>query len=164
MPADGIVDGTSPKIAESGLKIFGLSGGQWVDVEKIGGKQLGVDAENNLVSANISMPSVYLLMAPVAATTLDQVVVYPNPFQLWKNDFVTFGGKEPGRRLPSKATIRLYTVSGELVTTIEETDGDGDAAWDGRNEDREEVSSGVYIYVITSDDGRTITGKLAVIR
>lgn len=95
---------------------------------------------------------------------MDQVVVYPNPFRLWRDDEVTFGGKEPDQRLTSDATIRIYTISGELVTIIEETDGDGNATWDGKNQNGEEVVSGVYIYLITSDDGRTITGKLAVIR
>jgi flagellar hook assembly protein FlgD len=63
--------------------------------------------------------------------------------------------------LASSCTIEIYTLERELVRTISETDGDGQAVWDVRNEKGEAVGSGVYLYVIkSSQDSKK--GKLII--
>ena len=64
----------------------------------------------------------------------------------------------------SLATIRIYNIAGELVRTIEETDGDGINEWNTKNEQGEPVASGVYIYFIANPAGEKATGKIMVIR
>ncbi|MFC1637539.1 T9SS type A sorting domain-containing protein [Candidatus Margulisiibacteriota bacterium] len=63
--------------------------------------------------------------------------------------------------LNASCTIEIYTLEQQLVRTITETDGDGQAVWDIKNEDGEDVSSGIYLYVITENDGIK-KGKLVI--
>jgi hypothetical protein len=105
---------------------------------------------------------------PVLATTsLGKVLVYPNPFKPSEgHEFITFGGRDvpQERRLTPEATIRIYTMTGELVKTIVEDDGDGEERWKAVNEAGEKVASGIYIYVITNPKGEKCIGKLVIIR
>jgi flagellar hook assembly protein FlgD len=63
--------------------------------------------------------------------------------------------------LNASCTIEIYTLEQQLVRTITETDGDGQAVWDIKNEDGEDVSSGIYLYVIRNND-TTKKGKLII--
>ena len=63
--------------------------------------------------------------------------------------------------LPAVCTIEIKTVSGDLIKTIIENDGDGEAIWDVTNEDGEKVGSGVYLYVIKSAEGER-SGKIII--
>lgn len=77
--------------------------------------------------------------------------------------------------LPSKATIRIYTLDGDLVRTIDHewprrddaegflSDYSSRAAWDLVSRNTQAVVSGVYIYHIDSPQG-TQTGKLVIIK
>jgi len=85
---------------------------------------------------------------------LDDLVVYPNPCYPEKNQSVYF------LNLPEieRSSIRLYTVSGELVRELEKT-----AQWDCTTEDGSPVARGVYLYVVDVGGARR-TGKIAIIR
>jgi len=95
------------------------------------------------------------------ATDLSQVELFPNPFRpnagLPGHDAVKF------RNLSSQAVIRIYTITGELVRELVETDGDGSLDWDGKNKSGENVESDVYLYVIKNDREKE-TGKIVIIR
>ena len=88
---------------------------------------------------------------------LSGIRTYPCP---WRSDKhaglnITFD------QLPNTpATIRIFTISGEHVRTIE---GVGSVTWDHKNGSGQEVASGVYIYLVETA-GMKKTGKLAVIR
>ncbi|MEM8559931.1 MAG: fibronectin, partial [Bacteroidota bacterium] len=45
--------------------------------------------------------------------------------------------------------IDIYTELGELVDTLEHTDGSGDEFWDHTTTSRQTIVSGIYIAVIT---------------
>jgi hypothetical protein len=47
---------------------------------------------------------------------------------------------------------------------IEETDGDGQAEWDAKNEEGTPLTSGIYIYIITNPAGERCVGKIGIIR
>jgi hypothetical protein len=78
--------------------------------------------------------------------------------------------------LPNRCTIRIFNLNGELVktivhsetadftdqTTIENNAG-GDEWWDLLSENRQLVSSGVYIFHVRSDVGEQV-GKFVIIR
>ena len=67
--------------------------------------------------------------------------------------------------VPQRCTIRIYTVAGELVDVIEH-EGDlneGKAFWDLRTKDNMNISYGLYLFHVESDEGSYI-GKFAVIK
>lgn len=65
-------------------------------------------------------------------------------------------------------TIRIYTVSGDLLETVyhDGTDGDGSATWNLMTRNGQEVVSGIYLYAVHSDrDGfEPFRGRFVVIR
>ena len=61
------------------------------------------------------------------------------------------------------ARIRIYTISGELVRSLDKFDAGDTLDWNVRNSRGSEVDSGVYIYLIKSGN-QTKKGKLMVIR
>lgn len=69
-------------------------------------------------------------------------------------------------RLPAECTIKVFTLTGELVKTIKHnraTDNREFAKWDLKTEFGSEVAYGVYLYHIDSPAG-TNMGKLAIMR
>jgi len=97
--------------------------------------------------------------------TLANVTVAPNPYvgtnQAELNEYETLLGFH---RLPAKCTIYIYTLSGNLVDLIHHDSPTGSEFWDMTTRSRESISSGLYIYRITTDDGEEKIGKFAVIK
>jgi hypothetical protein len=84
--------------------------------------------------------------------------VYPNPCSMRNGcNGVTF------TRLTLKATISVFTVSGEKVRTIEKDSNIDSIGWDMRNDSGSRVASGLYLYVIKGE-GSTKQGKVIVVR
>jgi hypothetical protein len=87
----------------------------------------------------------------------ETIHVFPNPFKpSLGHSHVTF------RNIPLNSTIRVTTISGDLVKTF---DGNQqtDVVWDVRSEDQKELASGVYLYQV-SHSGKVSSGKILVIR
>jgi hypothetical protein len=83
---------------------------------------------------------------------------YPNP---WRADRgyapqITFD------QLTGNSTIKIFTVSGHLVRTL--TTGNPSTTWDLTNDSGDRVASGIYIYLVTNDQGQSARGKVVVIR
>jgi hypothetical protein len=89
----------------------------------------------------------------------DRVTVFPNPLYAYnpttgyyssvnnpKNDepFVTFSN------LPEEVTIKIYTLSGQLIRVLSKKDQSPWLNWDLKNRDGLRVASGVYIAVVSS--------------
>jgi hypothetical protein len=86
---------------------------------------------------------------------LSDVETYPNPVIVSEDqDRILF------KRVPSGATISIYTVSGDLVESFSYTD---QLEWDLKNSVNEPVAGGVYIFVVEYQ-GKTGTGKFAIIK
>lgn len=79
---------------------------------------------------------------------------YPNPFMPGTGNTMKF------TNLPSNSTVKVYTLSGKLVNKLAESSGE--AAWNGNNSDGKSISPGLYIYVVTDEEGNKKTGKLAI--
>ncbi len=90
---------------------------------------------------------------------LANVTVYPNPLVVEAG----FGREIHFRNLPSRATIRIYTIAGEPVATIEH-EGGGEAVWDLTNRSGLKVAYGLYFYIVETPDGKTKKGKFAIVR
>jgi hypothetical protein len=107
------------------------------------------------------------------ARKLDNVKVVPNPYIVrnpWEvsSDY----GELRFTNLPDECEIRIYTLAGNLIKTLEHTveataasaiQG-GTEKWDILTDNNQRPASGIYIYHIETPDGDTKTGKFALIR
>ncbi len=103
------------------------------------------------------LPSVPPVPPPLASAA-SRPRAAPNPFRPGSATGITF------RDLPAGATVRLYTLAGEPVTVLTDTDNDGVIVWDVKNPRGRDLASGVYLYVVTPRSGRVTRGKVVIIR
>lgn len=116
------------------LKIDGRTGNVWV----------GTDNGLSRFESGIGAP----------AKELSDVVPFPNPFIIENgSEILTFD------RLPYEATVRVFTIAGELVKKIKSGN-----QWNGRTEGGELVASGIYLFHVHGASGESAVGKIAVIR
>jgi hypothetical protein len=153
-PADGIVDGTSPALREKTLAVYWLDESHSLWVKLSGSK---VDTGYNRVSADTFHFSIFGLHG-MGTTDLSDAYAYPVPFIPSRGDEdITFTNISP------ICTIKIYTLNGELVRTIEHTSGKTSYSWDVANDGGDGLGSGVYLYLIDSNKSKK-KGKLIVIR
>lgn len=102
-----------------------------------------------------------------------KVWVVPNPFRAhapWEREPVpgdAFTRHIDFLGLPREvSTIRIYTLAGDLVKTIEHDgrSGNGQAAWDLISRNGQDVESGVYLFTVNSPSLGSQTGRFVVIR
>jgi hypothetical protein len=101
-----------------------------------------------------------------AGENLSEIRIVPNPFYL-KATNLTFPEEQDKimfYNIPGQCTIKIYTERGDLIRTIEHTDGSGDEAWNAVTKSRQVVVSGVYIAHFETPDGDAIIKKFIVIR
>ena len=99
--------------------------------------------------------------------SLADVRVVPNPYHVGASTDIRYSSKDKLAFLdvPGNCTIKIYTQLGELVDTIEHTDGSGDEYWDQTTSSRQVIASGLYIAHITDNDGGdTAERKFVIIR
>ena len=119
---------------------------------------LVADASENRVESQIYR---FRLEEPVSITHLLNV---PNPIRT--NTVFTYNLAQA----PDQVTVKVYTVSGRLIRTIEDASakrGYNETDWDARDENSERLANGVYFYkVIVETDTRKIEkiGRLAILR
>lgn len=95
---------------------------------------------------------------------LELVRVVPNPYRAQESWDQTGGHEVHFINLPSRATIRVYTVSGDLVAEILHNDPVRDfARWDLKNENGRDVASGIYMYRVETDTFE-VQNRFVVIR
>ena len=96
---------------------------------------------------------------PGPAPNLAGASVFPNPYRPYKGHiFVTFDD------LTEQAKLEVFTITGQKVWSIEETDGDGKVIWNVVNQSGRKLASGIYICRATNNKGEEKFFKLAVIR
>ena len=97
---------------------------------------------------------------------LSKVSVVPNPYKISsKFNEATYSNRLRFTHLPQKCSIKIFTISGELVDEINHDEEiDGNVYWDLKNASGKKVAPGLYIYIIQTDNGKSLTGKFAVIR
>jgi flagellar hook assembly protein FlgD len=67
-----------------------------------------------------------------------------------------------GNAPPSKSKIKIYSVAGRVIKTIETNlnIGYNSIKWDGRDEDGDNISNGVYLYKIIIEGSNKTESKL----
>jgi hypothetical protein len=170
---DGIVDGTDIEAEDLVMVYLDEETDEWVDVSADKGKgkdkdkkkcitYQSVSSNDKAVVAKVNHFTIFALMAYAPAVNLSDVIVYPNPFKpnsgLGHEKIIIDG-------LTEDVKIRIFTISGRLVREWEgSTAPSYKWEWDVRNDDGEDVVSGIYVYVVTADGKEKARGKLAVIR
>ena len=91
------------------------------------------------------------------------------PWAFEPNNADPSGEKAEFRNLPKcSSTVRIFTVSGDLVQTLQHdgSAGGGTLAWNLVSRNGQTVTSGVYLFSVEPDDGRfpKFVGKFVVIR
>ncbi len=118
-----------------------------------------------------TMPS--YIDTDLAKEQLDKIKVVPNPYlgaMAWEGKNTYSTGRGPReiqfRYLPARCTIRIYTISGELVRTLEHDSliNDGHEPWDLLTKDNLPASYGVYIYHVEAPGIGTHVGKFAIVK
>ena len=102
----------------------------------------------------------------VTSSDLSDISVVPNPYIISSkfNEAVN-SNRLRFTHLPQKCTIKIFTISGELVDIINHDDDfDGNEYWDLKNSAGKNVSPGLYIYYVESSNGISKTGKFAIVR
>jgi hypothetical protein len=118
------------------------------------------------------------------STEPNKVKVVPNPYRTDNDYRYEYGGWEGLSRLwtenkrvvwfihlPTKCTIRIFSLAGEIIKTISHDDADrqlnneaiGQEELELLSESNRALASGIYIYLVESDLG-TQTGKFVIIR
>ncbi len=91
----------------------------------------------------------------VSVKGAEKTSIYPNPYIAGKGypERIIFGG------LPKEATLRIYTISGELVKEISpQPINGGSVEWDVSG-----ISSGIYLYTIISPGGKN-KGRVSIVK
>ncbi|RKY52744.1 MAG: hypothetical protein DRP92_04985, partial [Candidatus Neomarinimicrobiota bacterium] len=108
-----------------------------------------------------------------AKQELDRIAVVPNPYVAaapWEPPRFFASGRGPRKidfiHLPQRATIRIYTLSGDLVKVIhhESSMNDGSESWNLQTKDGMDLAPGVYIYHVDAGEIGEKVGKFAIIK
>lgn len=116
---------------------------------------------------NASVAETYFEVRSSDQLAVADVMNYPNPFRT--STVFTF---RHNQAVPVNATVKVYTVAGRLIQTIEQlgiSEPFVKIPWDGRDRDGDELANGVYLYklIVRTVDGRftsEVLGKLAIAR
>ncbi len=109
----------------------------------------------------------------IARQSLDRIKVVPNPYvvtALWEPHNPYTSGRGPRLvqfiNLPEKCTIRIYTVDGTLVQTLNHDSNmrDGSVSWDLMTKDNMDIAYGVYIYHVEAPGIGEHVGRMLVIK
>jgi hypothetical protein len=148
----------------------------------------GIVRIDTLISPSVESAygeNVQLVILPFEPSSkVGEVRVVPNPYRT-NADYTFEGGGFEGLghfwtenkrviwfiHLPPKCTIRIFSLAGDLVATLEHNDASrttpdlpvGQQEWNLLSESGRTIASGVYIYTVESEFGRQID-KFVVIR
>ncbi len=103
---------------------------------------------------------------PAAASDLSRVHTVPDPYYVTSALEITTNRKVlKFVNLPARAIIRVYSLSGVLISVIEHNDpaGGGEASWNLRNRNNQFVASGVYFYHLETPNGDQRVGRFTVV-
>jgi hypothetical protein len=108
-----------------------------------------------------------------AKEQLSQISVVPNPYigtAKWERRSLYPTGRGDRKiefvKLPAKCTVRIYTIAGALVKTLNKDTSpmDGSLPWDLVSDDGMDVAYGLYIYHVDAPGIGEHIGKFAVVK
>ena len=129
--------------------------------------KIRVDKSNgNVYFATDKGIVVYNSQVATFGDTLGEVYAYPNP-ALINHDIITIDGRN-GTHLPKGTNVKILDVAGNLVHETNVVEGQelqgGKVVWNKKNLAGNKVASGVYIVLLSNDDGSEVaTTKIAIV-
>lgn len=141
------------------LTAFDNGRASWTGVQTV----LNIPPMETSIFANRKQTPFIATIAP--KENLDEILVVPNPFIIGE------GQSQPGAddqmqfvNLPNPCKIKIFTVRGDLVKTIDVAAGTGAiVSWDQVTDYGQFVESGVYIFHVEYSGGSKL-GKFAIVR
>ncbi len=108
---------------------------------------------------------VHPFMSSKPTSDLNNIKVIPNPYhdKSIKYNWPGEQNKLLFINLPLKCKLEIFTVTGDLVKTIEHDNGTTEESWNQITQDNQLILSGVYIFYVKSDMGNKV-GKFVVVR
>ncbi len=125
----------------------------------------GVYVDHNALEAYIATEKGISVFSGTFAQIQEEytdVEAGPNPFVLDGR-----GRQLVITKLRSNSTVRILSLNGQLIRELTSANGlvtGSRAIWDGRDRFGDEVSSGIYLFLAYTGDGKSTAGKIAVIR
>ncbi len=120
-------------------------------------------------SGGRNVNALQVIPLPLKRDVMDDIRVVPNPYkgsadwEEWTGSGVRLG-KIYFMNLPEKCTVRIYTIAGDLVRTMEHNDVTfGALGWDLTGEAGVQVASGIYVYHVDAPAYGEKIGKFAVL-
>ena len=104
------------------------------------------------------------------------VLVVPNPYKITEDyselkwelppaSWTEFDRRIDFTNLNGAGTIRVFTLAGDLVQTIQHKQNDSRASWNLISRNGQAIVSGIYLYAVTYDDrSATDIGKFVVLK
>ncbi len=119
-----------------------------------------VDEKNGDVYLGTNEGLAIIRNNPFASTFSDfaKLKVGPNPFILNEGERNTLNF----RQLVPGSQVKILTINGQLIRVLTRGILD-EIRWDGRNDDGKFVATGVYVFMITSENGQETAGKVLVV-
>ncbi len=91
-------------------------------------------------------------------SSLQQAVIFPNPYIAdYGNGFITFA------HLINGTSVKIVTCQGQVIRTLTDENNNGTVYWDLKDENGNDVASGVYVFFLFHS-GKQRKGKLAIVR
>lgn len=107
------------------------------------------------------------LSAEQKKNLISKINVFPNPYFEWEDQRTYGSGVITFSNLPEEVTIKIYTLSGILVRTLNEnnksTFESPFVSWDLKNEDGKRVADGVYLAHIKTKYGEKVL-KFSIVK
>ncbi|MDR1323106.1 MAG: FG-GAP-like repeat-containing protein [Candidatus Margulisbacteria bacterium] len=130
------------------------------------------DKEKRTLSAPVIGFGMYKIFDTTTfADNLKDVHMFPNPYK--GNDGDLSNGEDGYanrdqivlENITKTTRAKIYTISGELVTTLEDPNTSTHSLkWDLTNSRGAKVASGIYIILLTDEEGHRFIGRLTVVR
>jgi hypothetical protein len=129
------------------------------------GSSQGLAKEKENVNVQMWDGEWKLFIASAELENSDETYAFPNPFNPnLRNVKIKYNVKDNG----TEVTLRIYNFDMQIVKTILQNaprnSGDNIEIWNGRDENGNIVSNGVYFYIINRGNSDKIFGKIMVIQ
>lgn len=96
-------------------------------------------------------------------TDLANVRAFPNPFYPEKEEVIYIENIDKLTMPKGETKCNIYDLSGDLVLTLKKNQYE-QFSWDGTNKEGKKCSSGLYLYVVYTENGQISRGKIALVR
>ncbi|MFC1679043.1 fibronectin type III domain-containing protein [Elusimicrobiota bacterium] len=165
--SDGIVDGTAIRVSDLEMYSAATVAGPWIkDLTSV------VNSSSGTVSGLTTHFSFFALFGPGAASDLSAIRIYPNPFMPNSgnaDDGTPYSSGDVNSgitidNLPSAVSIKIFTITGQLVDSFSAENSSGRFQWDVKNKVGQHVASGGYFAVIESPGYSPVVKKLLIVR